>query len=160
MYEFLESLVNQEKAIFCINVFRNNGKIMSLRIRRVCDVWKSPITIYDNTPHGCEKGNSDGSDTDYLESRNTNGEGNKQEKEAKSVDNQHPVEVCDKTNHLWGIGGILKVNGEEFGENARKYVYLPDVLGLFKNRKQTKTKVVQRRNIIEHLNRLKRYEVK
>lgn len=43
MYEFLEALVFQEKAIFCVNIFRDKGKVMSIKIKRVCDVGKSPI---------------------------------------------------------------------------------------------------------------------
>jgi len=40
---------------------------------------------------------------------------------------------------------------------ADAYVRLNDVLGLFKNRRLTKTRVRQREHIIQHLNKLKRY---
>ena len=48
-----------------------------------------------------KKDNSDGSDSDYLESRNTNGVDNKQEQYAKSVDNQ--VDVEPETSSVKGL---------------------------------------------------------
>jgi hypothetical protein len=141
-YDFLEELAVGENNIFTATTFRDKNKIMSIRIKRIYnpqDKTERSILRRDaNAENMSDKSVDNPQDArkeqpnfhGTLESQKNMEQLHDRKKTAIIPDNQHPADA---------------------------YVRLNDVLGMFKNRRQTKTKLIQRQHIIFHLNKLKRY---